>query len=66
MVDHSALSNGTDFLPGGRRLALRTGEPVRRIDELVFQLVSTGEILTILSITAPGDAKKTRRRPTSG
>jgi len=53
MVDHSPLSNGSDYLPGGKRFAVKGGEAVRRVDEAVFQLVSNGEILTVLSIAPP-------------
>jgi hypothetical protein len=49
MVDHSPLRNGIDWLPGGRRYALQSGEPVRAVDEITFQLVATGEILRLLN-----------------
>jgi hypothetical protein len=46
MVDTSPLFSNTDLVPGMKRLALRTGEPVHKIEEGVFQLVQTGEIIT--------------------
>ena len=51
MVDHSALRNGTDCLPGPKRFALETGEVLRRVDEYTFQVVRTGEILRAHQLT---------------
>ena len=48
MVDHSALRNGTDWLPGPKRFALSTGGAVRKIDETTFQIAATGQVLTTL------------------
>ena len=45
MVDTSLLFSNTDLVPGMKRLLLRTGEPVRKIEDGVFQLVDTGEII---------------------
>jgi hypothetical protein len=45
MVDTSARFTSTGLVRGMKRLALRTGEPVRQIEEGVFQLVQTGEIM---------------------
>jgi hypothetical protein len=48
-VDTSPRLTGTSWVPGGgKRRALRTGEAVRLIDEGVFQLVATSEILKAL------------------
>lgn len=38
MVDHSPRQDGSDWLPGGKRFALTTGESVRRVDEIAFQI----------------------------
>ena len=46
MVDHSPLRNGAEWLPGPKRFALVSGEPVRRIDETTFQVLATGLILS--------------------
>lgn len=48
MVDHSALRTGTDMVPGGRRYALAGNDEVRRLDEVTFQVVATGEILRLI------------------
>ena len=48
MVDHSPRGNGTDWLPGPKRFAIQTGEPLRRVDESTFQVIATGEIVTTL------------------
>lgn len=53
MVDHSARYDGSDYLPGSRRLALRTGEPVIRLDEIAFQVVATAEVLIALGEVSP-------------
>ena len=50
-VDMSPRRTGTSWVPGGgKRRALRTGEPVRLIEDGVFQLTATSEILTTESL----------------
>lgn len=44
-VDTSVRRTGTAWVPGGKRRALRTGETVRLLEEGVFQLTATSEIL---------------------
>ena len=48
MVDTSARFDGSSWVPAGKRFALKTGEPVRKVDEGIYQLVPTGEILISL------------------
>ena len=45
-VDTSSRFTGTSYVPGMKRLALRSGGDVRQLDETTFQLASTGELLT--------------------
>jgi hypothetical protein len=47
-VGMSPRRSGVDYLPGPKRRALRTGEPVNLIDELTLQNARTGEILQVL------------------
>lgn len=44
-VDVSLRRTGTDWAPGGKRFALSKGECVHKIDDGVFQVAATGEIL---------------------
>jgi hypothetical protein len=45
-VDMSIRRTGTEWVPSGeKRHALQTGETVRLLDEGVFQLTATSEIL---------------------
>lgn len=46
-VDVSLRRDGTEWVPGGKRYALSTGETVHRIDEFAFQLAATGAILIL-------------------
>ena len=48
MIDHSLLRNGSDWLPGAKRYALSTGEPLRPIDAGTFQLLATGELVILM------------------
>lgn len=45
MVDTSPRFDGSNMVPAGKRYALTTGEPLRKVDEGVFQLTATGEVL---------------------
>jgi hypothetical protein len=48
-VDMSARGTGTSWVPSGaKRRQLRTGEAVRLLDEGVFQIAATSEVLTRL------------------
>ena len=53
MVDHSPRHDGSDYLPGPRGLALRTGSTVQRLDECTFQITSTAEVLVALGEVSP-------------
>jgi hypothetical protein len=52
-VDVSPRRNGTDHIPGPKRLALRTGEPIYRVDELTLQNARDGEVLRIIEEVSP-------------
>ena len=52
-VDTSPRFTGTSFVPGMKRLALRSGGDVRQLDETTFQLASTGELLTDARAVSP-------------
>ena len=45
-VDTSPRFTGDNYVPGMKRLALRSGGEIRQLDEATFQLVSSGELLT--------------------
>jgi hypothetical protein len=45
MIDTSPRFTGGSYAPGGKRLTLRTGEPVHKIDDGVFQNGLSGEVL---------------------
>ncbi len=47
-VDHSLRRTGADWVPGPKHFALDSGEPVRMLDEGIFQVVSTGEVLRLI------------------
>lgn len=48
-VDVSARGTGTSWVPSGaKRRQLRTGEAVRFLDEGVFQVAATSEVLISL------------------
>lgn len=53
MVDHSPRHDGSNFLPGPKRLALRTGETVHKLDEFAFQIAATAEVLIALGEVSP-------------
>ncbi len=44
-IGHVETKAGRRRYPGARRLALFTGEPVRYIDALTFEIVGTGELV---------------------
>jgi hypothetical protein len=45
-VDMSVRATGTSWVPSGaKRRVLRTGEAVRLLDEGVFQIAATSEVL---------------------
>ena len=48
-VDHSLRRTGADWVPGPKRFQLESGELVRILDEGVFQVVPTGEVLRLIS-----------------
>jgi hypothetical protein len=52
-VDMSPRRSGEDYLAGPKRLVLRTGEPVNRIDELTLQNARSGEILRVIGSDSP-------------
>ena len=52
-VDMSPRRSGTDYLPGPKRLALRTGEPVTLLDEITLQNARTGEVLRLIGKVSP-------------
>ena len=52
-VDTSLTFTGTSYVPGMKRLASREGDDVRQIDDVTFQLVSSGEILTDVRPVSP-------------
>ena len=48
-VDMSARGTGTSWVPSGaKRRELRTGEAVRQLDDGIFQIAATSEVLTKL------------------
>ena len=55
-VDMSLRRTGTDYLPGPKRLALRTGGAINVIDELTLQDARSGEVLRVLEAVSPPDA----------
>ena len=52
----SLRRTGTDYLPGPKRLALRTGGAINVIDELTLQDARSGEVLRVLEAVKPPDA----------
>ena len=52
-VDTSPRRTGASYAPGMKRLASRTGEQVRQLDDMAFQLVSSGEILRDIRPVSP-------------
>ena len=52
-VDMSPRQSGTDYVPGQKRFMLRTGEPIRELEEETFQNERTGEILLVLGAVSP-------------
>lgn len=52
-VDTSPRFTGTGYVPGMKRLALRSGGGVHELDETTFQLASTGELLTDVCPVSP-------------
>lgn len=47
-VDVSLSRTGTEWAPGGKRFTLANGDALRKIDQDVFQIISTGEILFLM------------------
>ena len=52
MIDTSARFTGESYAPGGRRFVLRTGETVHKIDEGIYQVARTGEVVMALELEA--------------
>ena len=52
-VDMSPRRSGTDYVPGQKRFMLRSGEPIRELEEETLQNGRTGEILLVLGAVSP-------------
>lgn len=52
-VDMSPRRSGTDYVPGQKRFMLRSGEPIRELEEETLQNGRTGEVLHVLGAVSP-------------